>query len=178
MKKLALVTILVVLTAGTVYADNLPTEEDYKNMDELRTKLVRMKKEMDRFMKDIITTYPADGTSAVMNFGQDVKIDVVETTKDIIVTADLPGMEKDKIDAVLEGSKTLKISGMREVVKSEEAPGVVKKERMQGKFERTLELPAECLSEGIKASYKNGVLELVIPKKEQVKEESVKINIQ
>ena len=178
MKKMMVAILFCLLTASMLYAEDRPTEEDYKNLDELRAKLVRMRREMDRFMKDIVGTYPETGKPFMEEFGQDVKVDVTQTDKDVVVKADLPGMDKDKIDITLENNKILKIAGTREVLKSQTAPGIVKQERMQGKFERTLELPTECMSEGIKASYKNGVLEIVIPKKAKTKEEMIKINVQ
>ena len=175
MKKMITAILLAVLMAGTGYAATAPTEEDYENLGELRTKLIRMKREMDKFMKEIVATYPDE---TISGFGQDVKVDVTETDKDVIVKADLPGMDKDKIDITLENYKTLKIAGTREMGTKEITPGVVRQERIGGKFERVIELPAEGMSEGIKATYKAGVLEVIIPKKVKGKPEPVKINVQ
>lgn len=177
MKKIIFAALVFSLLAGTAYADTEPTDADYRNLDELRTKLVRMRREMDKFMKDVITDYPDTGVSAQV-FGQEIRVDVSETDKDVIVKADLPGMDKDKLEVTLDNNRILKIAGSRDMYKKEESPNVVRQERMSGKFERVLELPAECLGEGIKATYKNGVLDIVIPKKEQGKKEQVKINVQ
>jgi len=178
MKKIIAIALLCAAVCGMAYADSLPTEQDYKNLAELREKLVRMKREMDKFIKDIITTYPDQPSGNVDLFGQDVKVDVAETDKDIIVKADLPGMDKDKIDITLANNRILKIAGSREMSKEETSPGVVKKERMSGHFERTLELPADCMNEGIKATYKNGVLEIIIPKRKAAKAEEIKVKVQ
>lgn len=177
MKKTIIAFLMCTVIAVTAHAETGPTDQDYQNLDELRTKLVRMKREMDKFMKDVVATYP-DQTIGGDIFGQDVRVDVSQTDKDIVVKADLPGMDKDKIDITLQNNKILKIAGSREVTKSQTASGVVTQERMSGHFERILELPAECLSAGIKATYKNGVLEIVIPKKKPSKEEAVKISVQ
>jgi HSP20 family protein len=48
---------------------------------------------------------------------------------------------------------------------------------MEGSFERVIELPAECKSDGITAAYNNGVLEIVVPKKEAVKPETVNVTV-
>lgn len=178
MKKILTVVALLTLVAGAAYADNLPADEDSKSIDELHKKLVRTRRQLDTLMKDVVAAYPSEGGIATGVFGQDVRIDVAETDKDIIVKADLPGMDKDKISVILERGKVLKISGERETVKSQTGPGMVRQERVTGKFERALELPAECKSEGIKATYKNGVLDITIPKKEKSKEEAVKIAVQ
>lgn len=155
-----------------------PTEEDYQNIDKLKSRLIRMKRETDSFIKELMKTYPEDISGTAEYLGSDIKVDVAEGLKDITVRADLPGMDKDKISVVLENHRILKISGERDIAKKELSPGIVRQERVQGKIERILELPAECQSEGIKANYKNGVLEIVIPKKPVTKDESVKIKIQ
>jgi HSP20 family protein len=178
MKNILAGFLFIALAVSSAAAEQYPTDQDYKNLDEVRGKLVRMKREMDKFVKEIASTYPAQGAGASGVFGQDVKVDMSQTDKDIIVKADLPGMDKDKIDIVLENSKLLKISGSREITKKTESPGIVTQERMSGRFERVLELPAECKNEGISAAYKNGVLDIVIPKKAAAKPEEVKIKIQ
>ena len=178
MKKIMIAILVMAVAASCAYAVTYPTDQDYKNLDDLREKLVRMKREMDKFMKDIISTYPNQAVGTTDIFGQDVRVDVAESDKDVIVRADLPGMDKDRIDVTLENNKMLKIAGSREIAKKESAPGVIKQERMSGHFERVIELPVECLSEGIRATYKNGVLEIVIPKKPAAKAETVKISVQ
>lgn len=178
MKKIILGLIIFSMTAGFAYGVSAPTEDDYRNLDELRAKMVRLRREMDKFMREVIGTYPDQGGVAVQSFGQEVRVDISETDKDVIVKADMPGMEKDKIDITLQNNRILKIAGNREVEKKEAAPGVVKQERMSGKFERVLELPVECKSEGIAATYKAGVLEITIPKMKKTEEKPVKINIQ
>lgn len=174
MKKLILAVLVSLVYTGTALAD-MPTDQDYENLDELRVKIVRMKREMDKFMKDILSTYPPESTLAT--YGQDVKVDMTQTATDVVVKADLPGMAKDKIEVTLENSMMLKIAGSRDVATQETAPGIVRQERMQGKFERVIQLPVECKNEGIQATYKDGVLEIVIPKKEVAKEKPVKVSI-
>lgn len=175
MKKIILLAICLTFISGLAYAA-LPTDKDYENLDELRVKIVRMKREMDKFMKDIIATYPQDASLDV--FGQDIRVDVVQTQADVVVRADLPGMSKDTIEVTLENSRILRIAGIRNIEKKETAPGVVRQERMQGRFERVLELPAECKNDGITATYKDGVLEIIIPKLSETKEKPVKIAIE
>lgn len=179
-KYLSIAIFLIGLMVTAVYAESAPTptEDDYKNLDELRGKLVRMKREMDKFIGDIMETYPAQGGVTAPDFGQDVRVDVMENDKNVLVKADLPGMDKDRIEITLANNRVLKIGGSRDVLKQTTAPGMVKRERLAGKFERVLELPAECMNEGIKASYNNGVLDIVIPKKKVSGQDAVKIAVQ
>jgi len=186
MRKISIAIIISVISAGLAFAQGqakVPagteqTQEE-KNLEILSKKLVRMKKEMDKFVKDMSAAYSEDRQPASMEgFGSNVKVDITENDDAFTVTADLPGMDKDKIDVTLEGSRVLKISGMRHMEKRETSPGgVIRQERMEGRFERVLDLPAECKSEGIKASYENGVLEITIPKKAPVKVETVKVKV-
>jgi HSP20 family protein len=176
-QKFILVLSLFAFAAGIAYAETGPSERDYQSLDELRVKLSRMRHEMDRFMRDIIGDYPGQAAS-LDALGQGVRVDVSETDTDVVVKADLPGMDKSKFEITLDNNKILKISGDREVSRKEESPNMVKQERMSGHFERILEMPVECLDEGIKATYRNGVLNIVMPKKEPGKKESVKINVQ
>ena len=165
------------LAAGMACAATDLTDEDYKDITQLKKKLVRMKREMDSFMKDIVSTYPDQKTS-FDSLDQDVKIDVAENEKDFVVKADLPGMAKDRIDVTLENDRLLRISGAREAAASQTSPGMVRQERNLGKFERTVELPSACRADGIKASYDEGVLEVVIPKKEIQPESKIKVKVQ
>ena len=178
MKKIAILSILMVFIAGAAFSETtLPSESDYKELDELKVKIRRMKKEADGFIKELVAAYPDDGQSLAGGWAQDVKVDISETEKDVIVKADLPGMDKDKIEVTLDQGKMLKIAGSRDMVTNQAGKGFVRQERMQGSFSRVLELPAECMNEGIKASYNSGVLDIVIPKKPKAKDESVKIKI-
>ena len=185
MKKIAIAAVIFALGASLALAQTYDTAtandqtQEEKDLEILSKRLVRMKKEMDKFVKDMTATYSGVANDTVATtFGSDVKVDIAENEKDFMVTADLPGMDKDKIDITLENGRTLKISGMRHMEKKVTSPGVVKQERMEGRFERVLELPADCKSEGISALYNNGVLEITIPKKEPVKVEAVKVKVQ
>lgn len=176
MRSIMLAAAVLSVFAGSVRAEEL-TDADYQDLDKLHTKIVKMKKQMDRLVKDIVSTYSDDAALLPGGFGQDVRVDIVEDAKQVTVRADLPGMDKDKIDITLEQGRFLKIAGSRDVAKQETAPGVVKQERMSGRFERVVALPVECMPSGITATYKSGVLEVAIPKKEPVTEPPVKIKV-
>jgi len=152
-----------------------PADQDYQNLDDLRAQLVRVRREMDKFMKDVVGPYAdAGGMTA---FGQDVRVDVTENEKSVVVRADLPGMSKDKIDITLANNRMLRIAGSRDVMVKQEGPGVIRQERSSGRFERALQLPVECESQGIEATYKEGVLEIVLPKKKGAVEDTVKVKV-
>ena len=166
MKK-ALVYILAFMFMAEVACAATPAQSDdiYKDLDQLKLQIRKMKREMSGLIKEVTEDYSSDSRALVDGWGQDIRIDVTETEKDVLVRADLPGMDKDKIEVTLEQNKLLKIAGSRDVMKNQSSQGVVVQERARGVFSRTIELPVECRSDGIKASYSNGVLDISIPKK-------------
>ena len=180
MGKLTIIAALCAMTlAGlpqAARAQHTVTDQDEKNLEELSRRLIRSKKIMDRFMGDLAGAYSDQG-KLLSAYGSDVRVDIIENAKDFVVKADLPGMDKDKMTVTLEQGKILKIAGSREMEVNESGPNVVRHERMEGKFERVIELPAECKPDGIGASYRNGVLEITIPKKEASKPETIKVDI-
>lgn len=107
-------------------------------------------------------------------------IDVKEDKSHYMITMDLPGMDKDKIDVEIE-NKTLKVSGKRETVLEENrGDKFFKQERSYGHFSRIIPLPDNIKKDEIFADYKNGVLTIKIAKAVSVaedKEESKKIQV-
>ncbi len=176
-KAISLIVLFSVFITGAAFCQTTMTAQDEKKLEEFSKNLVRMKRSMDSFVKELVSAY-SDQSTPLSVFGSDVRVDISENTKEFTVKADLPGMDKDKITVTLEGGRTLKISGSRQAIKQETGPNMVRQERMEGKFERVIELPAECKPDGIKASYKNGVLEIIIPKKEEAKPDMIKVDIQ
>ncbi len=178
MKILINAIFVLAIASGIARADMEPTEQDYQSLDQMRVKLMRMQREMNKFMRDLAAPYADMDKTGMSAFAQDVRVDVTETDKNVIVRADLPGMSKDRINITLEKNRLLKIAGTREVLKEEKGAGIVRQERMSGSFERVLELPAECDSKNISATYKEGVLEIVLPKKKDAKTDTIKVNVQ
>ncbi|MDI6764892.1 MAG: Hsp20/alpha crystallin family protein [Thermodesulfobacteriota bacterium] len=98
-------------------------------------------------------------------------LDVSETKNDLVVKAELPGMDPKDIDISLnEGILTIK--GERKQEKEENEQNYHLIERSYGSFTRLVRLPREVKSEKISASYKNGVLKVTLPKSEEAKKES------
>ena len=101
-------------------------------------------------------------------------LDVSETDKEIIVRAEVPGIERDDIDITLTNG-LLTIKGEKKHEDEEKKEDYHRIERRYGSFARTLRLPSDVEHDNIEANYKDGVLKLVIPKPE--KEEAKKIAI-
>ncbi|MCA9506303.1 MAG: Hsp20/alpha crystallin family protein [Myxococcales bacterium] len=92
-----------------------------------------------------------------------------------VLTAELPGVAPDAIDVSIEGS-TITLSGERKIeYAAGEATAVHRRERQSGTFRRAFELPREIDLDGAKASHKNGVLTLRLPKAAKARPRQVTI---
>ncbi|MDH3671358.1 MAG: Hsp20/alpha crystallin family protein [Gammaproteobacteria bacterium] len=104
-------------------------------------------------------------------------IDVSEDDNQYIVRAELPGVHKDDIGVTLEnGVLTISADTKSE---SEEKKGerVIRQERRYGKYLRTLRLGTQIDEKNVNAAYKDGVLQLVVPKTEAVKPKRITVDI-
>ncbi|MGC9435475.1 MAG: Hsp20/alpha crystallin family protein [Methanomicrobiales archaeon] len=94
----------------------------------------------------------------------DFRVDVREHEDEVMVVADMPGVERDDISIRLLEPSLLEISSERTGGTEEEAEGYVMRERMYGTLSRSVALPADVSEEGASASFKNGVLEVRLKK--------------
>ena len=104
-------------------------------------------------------------------------IDVFEEDNAVVVKAELPGMKKEDISVELSNG-ILKIKGEKKREEKVEKKNYYRTERSLGSFERRISLPAETQVDKAKASFKDGLLEIKIPKSEETKKKQRKINIE
>ena len=103
-------------------------------------------------------------------------VDVFQDKDNITVKAELPGMKKEEIEISLhDGALTL--SGERKVEQNHENAESCRSERFLGRFHRTLPLPASVDAEKVKATYKDGILTVVLPKAEEAKPKQIEVNV-
>ena len=97
-------------------------------------------------------------------FFGNIDIDVYETDREVVAVCNVPGLEK-KEDVVIEvNDNVLSISGTVNKIHEIKENRMYRQERFAGRFQRSVGLPAHVSAEGVKASYKNGVLEIRMPK--------------
>ena len=104
-------------------------------------------------------------------------VDVYDSKDSILVKADLPGLNKDEIDINVEDD-TLTIRGEKKQEERRQEKGYVREERSYGSFYRALTLPSSVETQKVSAHYKNGVLEITLPKKEEAKPKQIKVDVQ
>ncbi|MGH8462486.1 MAG: Hsp20/alpha crystallin family protein [Stenotrophobium sp.] len=93
-------------------------------------------------------------------------VDIEEYADKFVLYADVPGVDLASVDVTLEKS-VLTLSGSREPRAEQAGVEARRSERASGRFQRRFTLPDTADSEGVSASGKNGVLEIVIPKRQQ-----------
>jgi HSP20 family protein len=93
-------------------------------------------------------------------------VDIVEREKELVLKVDLPEVEQSEIDIRVE-ENTLIIQGERKFVKEVPDENYIQIERPYGTFRRTFTLPRMIDQEGIKASCNEGVLKVVLPRREE-----------
>lgn len=104
-------------------------------------------------------------------------VDVSENDNEYIVRAELPGVKKEDINVTLEDG-VLAISGETKSETDEKKGGrVIRQERRSGKYMRSLRLGTQVDEHKTKAKYKDGVLELVLPKAESVKPKRIAVDV-
>ncbi len=107
-----------------------------------------------------------------------VRWDVVETDDAVKITADLPGLTEKEIDVTLaDGVLTIKGERKTEKESDEGDKHYHRVERSYGAFERAMSLPTDVDENKIVADFKNGVLELTLPKKPEAKKKAKKIQV-
>jgi HSP20 family protein len=103
-------------------------------------------------------------------------MDLVEEGDHYVLRADLPGLSENDVNIELE-SDVLRISGERRSESTDEKAGYRRVERSYGSFSRSLTLPEGVNPEAVEAQFDRGVLEVRIPKPEQVKPRKVTISV-
>jgi len=117
--------------------------------------VVSLRDAMDRLFEDSIIT--------PKNVGAMPKIDIKETKKDVVVKAELPGIEEDKVNVEIMDN-VMTISGEKVEEKVEESEGYHYKESHSGAFERSFSLPSDVMADKAEANMENGVLTITLPK--------------
>ena len=116
---------------------------------------------------------PINGSDSTSTFMP--KLDIVQTADALQFYADLPGFEKEDVSIEIEEGR-LTLSGERSM-DEEYQNSLVRAERATGSFTRTFRLPSHVDAAKAKASFKNGVLKLVLPKLEAAKPRKVEIEL-
>ncbi|MEO2065840.1 MAG: Hsp20/alpha crystallin family protein [Desulfurobacteriaceae bacterium] len=130
--------------------------------------MFRYMQEMERMMEQMMRGFGRELPGFEMGF--EPKIEMYETPDEIVVRAEMPGLDKDSIDVKVRGNYLI-IRGVKKKEEKEEKDNVFFSETFYGEFQRVIPLPVEVKEEGIEAYYDRGVLEIRLPKAESARKE-------
>lgn len=124
----------------------------------------------------LVDNFLANGMSEdVANRTWTPPVDIQETEEGYRLTAELPGLTKEDIQITLEDT-VLRLSGERKFEKNANKDSYHRIERVYGTFTRAFTLPSQVNGDGVKASFENGVLTLLVPKAEQARPRKITIS--
>lgn len=103
-------------------------------------------------------------------------VDIEEHNGNLMVRAELPGMKKEDITVSVRDN-VLHLSGERKFEKETKDKSYHRVERCFGKFSRSIELPATVEADKVKAVYKDGVLNITLPKPEELKPKKIDVEV-
>ena len=133
-----------------------------------------LKKEMDRIWQEFF------GKGYVPEKWEGIEwipaVDVSETDDAVIVKVDVPGVNPEDMEISLVDN-VLVIKGEKKREEEEKKENFYRMERFYGSFMRSIQLPCEVEEDKIEATYKDGVLKIVLPKKPEEKKKVIKINV-
>jgi HSP20 family protein len=126
-----------------------------------------MAERMGRFL-------PKDWETPMSTTAWNPSVDIFENDNEVVVKAELPGMNAKDIEVKLENN-VLMLKGERRFEKEAKEENYHRIEREYGSFSRAFSLPVTVNAEKVSAAYKDGVLKIVLPKKEEVKPKPIAI---
>lgn len=137
--------------------------------------LENLQREMNRLF-DFSLSRPGYDDTSLLGGQWGPAIDIYDSKDNLVVKADLPGLSKDEIDVSIQ-ENILTISGEKKRESKVKEEDYFREERFYGSFHRAITLPTEVDRTKVQANFKDGVLELTLPKKEEAKPQQIKIDV-
>lgn len=103
-------------------------------------------------------------------------VDIYETPDQVVMKAELPGLTREDIEINVRDN-TLSLRGQRKFEKDVKEENYLRIERAYGSFQRSFTLPVTIQQDKIKAVFRDGVLELTLPKAEEARPKQIKIDV-
>ncbi len=127
--------------------------------------MARLQREMNRLIDNM-----GDGGR-----GEFPPLNVWANEENAMITAEIPGVDPDDLDISVVGD-TLTLSGSRSPENGDDGHTYHRRERWQGNFSRTLQLPFRINAEQVDAAFSNGVLQVTLPRAEEDKPHRISIS--
>ncbi len=132
---------------------------------------VSMQEEMNRLLDSV---FSRSGVRTLGEFPFTPEVDIEETPEEFVLRADLPGVSQKDVKVHLTG-ETLTIRGERRSEATTKENNLLRCERVHGAFERSFTLTSPVRADQVKAAYRDGVLEVLVPKADQARLREIEI---
>ena len=136
--------------------------------------LVTAQRDFDRMFREAFTGQLGDAELSTRSWAPPV--DIYETEDAIVLKAELPGVDPKDVEVRVEDN-TLYLKGERQFEKEVKEQNYHRVERSYGSFARSFSLPNSISADKVKAEYKDGLLTLTMPKREEAKPKTIKIDV-
>lgn len=137
--------------------------------------LEQIQHEVNRLFNTSLSRW-LDDDRGLMESAWNPATEMRESKDSIVVIVDVPGVAREDIDVSVHGDQ-LTVKGEKKQEKEEKEKGYVRSERFYGSFMRSITLPCEVDAARVDASYKDGVLKLMLPKKEEAKPQQIQVKV-
>lgn len=136
--------------------------------------LASLRESMDKLFEDFFTRRPGPRLPTVAVWQP--AVEVFDADHDIVVRAELPGIDPQDVEITVT-EDVLTIKGQAKQMEEEKGKNYYRRELRYGAFSRSLALPGGVQGDQAKASYRNGILEIRVPKSEKAKPKTVKVDV-
>jgi HSP20 family protein len=131
-------------------------------------------RDFDRLFREAFSPWPGETELSTRAWAPPV--DIYETENDIVLKAELPGVDPKDVEVRIEDN-TLYLKGERKFEKEVKEQNYHRVERCYGSFARSFSLPNSISADKVKAEFKDGLLTLTMPKREEAKPKTIKIDV-
>jgi HSP20 family protein len=138
--------------------------------------LLSIRDEVNRLFDNFFTGVP-ERRRGLLEGEWAPSVDIAETDNEVVVTAELPGVKQDDVDITI-ADDVLTLKGEKKEEKEVKEKNYHRIERSYGSFQRSVSLPAGVQADKAKATYKDGVLHITVPKAEEAKPKQIKIDVE
>jgi len=140
----------------------------YDPFRDLRT----LQEEVNRLFSNNLTL--SFGEEGIARGAWNPNVDIYENKDQIVLEAELPGMNRDDFDLTIENN-VITLRGQRHFEKKDETDNYHRVERSYGSFARSFTLPQAVTGDGVTAEYSAGVLRVTLPKREETKARRIEV---
>jgi len=138
--------------------------------------IITLRERMDKMFEDSLARFRMPEEATMPTFWSP-SVDIYETDENIVLKAELPGVDKKEVSVEVKDN-TLFLKGERKREKEVKEENYHRVERSFGTFMRSFSLPVTVKQDQVKAKFKDGVLEVTLPKAEEAKPKQVKVEVE